>query len=362
MKLIGCILFFVFILFGCNSNRANYKISNNQNIEFAKHFTIVKKNNKTIIYIIHPDNNTIDKILYIDRNEPNAIWYNDIKFHSNSLISFSSTFIGLLDKLNELHRIKGVDNKNLIFNKEIIKKINNESIKELGSAETTSTKKIINTKSELILFSGFGHEFPNEKKLKKLNILCLPIYDWKETHPLGKAEWIKLFGLLTNKEKEANLYFENLKKRYQSIKQQYKNIKLSKLLFSGSLIGDFWYLPAGDSYMVKLFKDARINYVAQNSKGTGSVSKSFEYCLKNYKNANYWLNPNSKSIKSLVAQNEKYRLFDALKQNTYCYSHNPNLYWEKSAIEPDSLLMDLIQISHPELKLKRKLYFYKKLN
>ncbi len=362
MKQVICTLFFGIVLFGCKSKKENYKSNKNENITFAKHFNIIKKGDKTIVSIIHPDNNKIDKTLYFNRNKPNTIWCNNITYHSNAVICFSSTFIGLLDKINELHRIKGVENKNLIYNNEIITKINNELIQELGSPETASTKKIINTKSELILFSGFGHEFPNEKKLNKLNILCLPIYDWKETHPLGKAEWIKLFGIITNKEKEATNYFNKLKARYFNLLKKYKNVKQSAPLFSGSLIGDFWFLPAGESYIAKLFKDARINYVEQKSKGTGSVSKSFEYCLKNYKNSSYWLNPGNKSIKSLVAQNEKYRLFDALKQNTYCYSHNPNLYWEKSAIEPDSLLMDLIQISHPELKLKRKLYFYKKLH
>lgn len=362
MKLFISTLFIGIILFGCNTKKNNYNSFKNQNITFAKHFRIIKKSDKTIISIIHPDNNKIDKIIYINRNEPNTIWCKNIKYNTNSIISFSSTFIGLLDKINELNRIKGVDNKNLIHNKEILKKINYDFIKELGTAETASTKKIINTKSELILFSGFGHEFPNENKLKKLNILCLPIYDWKETHPLGKAEWIKLFGILTNKEKEATSYFNKLKARYFDLKNKYKYAKLSAPLFSGSVIGDFWYLPAGESYLAKLFKDARINYVQKNSTGTGSISKSFEYCLKNYKNSNYWLNPGCKSIKLLINQNAKYKLFEALKKNTYCYSHNPNLYWEKSAIEPDSLLMDLIQISHPELKLKRKLYFYKKLH
>lgn len=359
MKQVICTLFFGIVFFGCGSKKEKFKPNKNDTIAYAKHFNIIKRGNKTIVSIIHPDNNKIDKTLTFDINNSNSIWCNGKMYHTQSIISFSSTFIGLLNKLNELHRITGIDNKNLIFNKEIIK---NEFIKELGSPETASIKKILKAKSELILFSGFGREFPNEKKLKKLNILCLPIYDWKETHPLGKAEWIKLFGLLTNKEKEATIYFNRLKTRYFKLKNTYKGAKLSAPLFSGSVIGDFWYLPAGESYIAKLFKDARINYVEKNSSGTGSISKSFEYCLKKYKNATYWLNPGNKSIKSMIDQNEKYRLFDALKQNTYCYSHNPNLYWEKSAIEPDSLLMDLIQISHPELKLKRKLYFYKKLH
>jgi hypothetical protein len=62
-----------------------------------------------------------------------------------------------------------------------------------------------------------------------------------------------------------------------------------------------------------------------------------------------------------LIQNKNYRFFKAFKKNTFCYSHNPNLFWEKSAIEPDLLLLDLIQISHPEINLNRNLYFYKNI-
>lgn len=361
MKLVVHILSFIFILLSCNYKKGDYKSFKNQNVTFSKNFTISKKGDKTIVTIINPDNNSIDKNFYISKKDPNFIWFGNKKYNSKSIICLSSTFIGFLDKLNELSSIVGVDKKELINNRLIIKKIENHQIKELGSTETVSVKKMLSTTSQIVLYSGFGNKFPNEDKLNKLQILCLPVYDWKETHPLGKAEWIKFFGVITNKEKEAFTYFKKLKNRYFHLKNKYKNIAFSEKLFSGSMIGDFWYSPAGNSYIANLFKDARINYAEKNSTGTGSINNSFEYSLKKYQNAKYWLNPGVKSNELLARQNKKYTLFHAFPKNTYCYSHNSNLYWEKSAIEPDSLLMDLIQITHPELKLNRNLYFYKKL-
>ena len=364
MKVIGVIIFFCFIFFGCNNKTSNNfswdKISSK--IEFAENFKISKKENKTFLSIINPNNKTLDKTFVIDKTQPNYILINDKKYNSNSLISFSSTFIGLLDKINELSRIKGVDDINLIHSEKIKKRIHSKETIILGSTDIVSIKKILSANSQILLFSGFGNKFPNEEKLKKFNILCLPIYDWKETHPLGKAEWIKFFGVITNKEKEANLYFNKLKNRYFKLKNKYKKLTLSKPVLSGSVIGDFWYLPAGESYLANMFNDARINYVEKETKGTGSITRSFEYCLKNYRKSFLWINPGFKSIDLLKKQNQKYNLFNALEKNTFCYSHNPNLFWEKSAIEPDSLLLDMIQISHPELDLKRNLYFYKKLN
>jgi iron complex transport system substrate-binding protein len=354
------IILFIFSLF--NSTHLFSKDSKNEvKVEYAVNFKIEKAKNRTKITITNPDFKDQNFIIYLNPVQKNTITVENINYQTNSIISLSSTFIGLLAKLNELKRVKGIDNKKFIYNQFIKQNVVSKAIKELGSSEMISIEKIVDTKANLILYSGFGTAFPNNEKLKKLNILAIPIYDWKETHPLGKAEWIKLFGILTNNENEANLYFNNLKTRYFKIKNKFKNTPISKPMFSGSLIGDFWYAPAGESYLANLFKDARINYVEKKSKGTGSVSKSFEYSLKRYKNATFWINPGSKSKHELLAQNNNYKYFKALKKKTYCYSHNPNLFWEKSAIEPDQLLLDLIQISHPELHLKRNLYFYKKL-
>lgn len=362
MKLVGIFIINCLILFGCSSKKTeNEKLQKNELIDFSQNFKLSKKGDLTFIYILNPETKSTELICFLDKRTPNLIRINNKKFNTNSIISFSSTFIGLLEKINELKRVKGVDDLKLIHNSIIKKGITTGKVKELGSAELANIEEILNSKAQLILYSGFGNKFPNEDKLNKLNILSIPIYDWKETHPLGKAEWIKVFGVITNKEKIANEYFNNLKKRYLSIKQKFKSIKLSPPLFSGSLIGDYWYLPAGQSYIANIFKDARIDYVEKSSKGVGSISKSFEYCLKNYQYTHFWLNPGNSSKTSLIKQNKRYRFFKAFEKNTFCYSHNPNLFWEKSAIEPDSLLLDLIQITHPEINSNRNLYFYKNI-
>lgn len=335
--------------------------SNKSNVDFAINFKIKKEKNRTKITIINPESTSQQTVFYLYPNKKNTIFFGDKSYSTKSIICLSSTFIGLLDKLNEKQRIKGVDNGNFIYNTYIKNEIKKHRIKELGAPEMISSEKVIKLNAKLILYSGFGSPFPNQEKLEKFNVLCLPIYDWKETHPLGKAEWIKLIGVITNKEKEANSYFENLKKRYYKISSKCSKLTISKPLMSGSLIGDVWFLPAGESFLANLFKDAKIKYVERNSKGTGSISKSLEYCIKNYKTAKYWINPGFDSKKKLLVQNKNYKIFQAFTNNTYCYSHNSNLFWEKSAIEPDSLLLDLIQICHPELHIKRKLYFYKKL-
>ncbi len=35
-------------------------------------------------------------------------------------------------------------------------------------------------------------------------------YDWREEHPLGKAEWIKVFGYLIDQPEKAEAYFQQV--------------------------------------------------------------------------------------------------------------------------------------------------------
>jgi iron complex transport system substrate-binding protein len=128
------------------------------------------------------------------------------------------------------------------------------------------------------------------------------------------------------------------------------------------LVGDIWYSPAGESYNAILFKDANSSYVYQNSRGTGSIEKSFEQTLQDNKMTDFWFNPGVVSKKELLDFQPKFIHFNAVKNNkVYSYSYSGNQFWERSGVEPHHVLSDLIHILHPEIKNKRKINFYKQL-
>jgi len=188
---------------------------------------------------------------------------------------------------------------------------------------------------------------------------CIPNFDWKEHHPLGKAEWIKLFGYLTGKEKVANHYFNVLIKSYHSLVDKAKKSSNQPTVFSGNLIGEFWYAPSGESYLAKMFMDANARYVYTTSKGTGSLALSFEKVIAQNMHTEYWLNPGYSSLKEILSNNVNMQLFSCVKEKkVYCYSKNSNKFWELSAIEPDHVLSDLILIFHPDLVADKPLFFY----
>ncbi len=54
---------------------------------------------------------------------------------------------------------------------------------------------------------------------KERNIPVIYNGDWVESSALAKAEWIKFFGVLFNKEREADSIFNTIEKNYSEAKK-----------------------------------------------------------------------------------------------------------------------------------------------
>ena len=365
MRYIIFTLLVLFILSCKSGNLKRYHSTKSSEIKYAQNIDIFNKEGLILIHIKNPDTHAIEKKYVIVKKTGTKIPadYTLLKTPVKSIVALSGTHIGMLDVLNMESLIRGISNHLYIHNKFVRNSFDAGKIIEVGEEGKIPIELLISSKSQVLMYSGFGKKIQHEKMLEKIGMKCIVNYDWRETHPLGKAEWIKLFGYLTGKEKEASNYFLKIVRSYDSLKKIAKTSISKPTLYSGNLIGDIWYSPAGENYNAILFNDANCNYVYRNTKGTGSVQKSFEQILFDNKRTSFWVNPGSTSIKQLLLQNPKYKYFEAvIKKKVYCYSQSGNKFWERSCVEPHHVLADLIQILHPELASKKELYFYNRLN
>lgn len=354
--------FLLFILlFSCSSNNITEKQKNlNSSIKYAKHFNIIKKDKSTVLQIFDPETHRIQREYIISKESLKA--ENNIVVPIKSIIPLSSTHVGMLSILESLNVIVAISDSNYVYNPFLLKKVKTGKVSQVGGEGMESTEKILKLRPTVLMYSGFGKEFHKENQLEKLGVNCIPNYDWRELHPLGKAEWIKVFGCLLGKEKEANDYFKKIENEYFKLASKAKLIKHKKSIISGHLVGDIWFAPAGESYNAQFYKDANINYVYTHSKGTGSIKKSLEEIVNENKSTDYWLNCNALTLKGLVSIQKKYEyLVPFQKGQVYDYTIKGQLFWEMSAIEPHKVLSDLINIVYPSVLKENKLYFYSQL-
>ena len=175
-----------------------------------------------------------------------------------------------------------------------------------------------------------------------------------ETTPLGRAEWIRFYGLLFDKVELADSLFKATEKRYIELKELTASTTQKPVVLSEKRYGATWFVPAGESYMAKLYADAGADYIFKNTPGAGSLAMSFESVLDQAIHSNVWLikyhDPKDLTYSDLRREYTPYENFDAFKNKTIYGSNSAKVaYYEETPIHPDYLLEDLVKIFHPEL-------------
>lgn len=321
-----------------------------QLVKYAEHFQIQVQGELTLIHIYSPEDHRLERTVTLQSDK------------KKRLAVLSSTHVGMLEKLNSISSIVGISNSLYVHNPQLLRQLKAGKVIELGEESQIPVESIIRSGCQAIVYSGFGKEFPHSKQLDKIGIDCIVNYDWRENHPLGKAEWILFFGYLIGKEAEAHAYFNQVCREYKALQAESKTFKKHPKVISGNMWGDQWNAPAGESYNAELFRDAQADYVYKNTKGTGSVFNSLEKIIQDNSETDFWFNTGMPTKKLILQAQPKLSFFGPFKKDqVYDYSRAGNRFWEMSAIEPHHVLSDYIQILHPDETEKGKLYFYQQV-
>ncbi len=376
MKLFLSIIAIFFVFQSCEPKQKETKKEDTlksiiqTEIDYATCFEIEEDKGIKKLIIKNPFNNYSKQQVFIllKKNQLYSAKNNEIVITVpiQKIIPFSTSYLSMIDTLGELNSIVSVENKNYIYNPKVLKKIKTGGIKEIGSFNTLNIEKIILQAPNLIVSVGnAGTPIKQIQKLEQFNIPNLNNYDWKETHPLGKAEWVKVFGLLYDKELEANLIFNSIKENYNQLKKNAPKSE-AKVLFS-TMYNGTWYIPGGNSYVAQFVKDAKGTYPWINNTETGSLPLSFETIAAKIPSPNIWLNPNLKTQKELLASDARYQnyisstkgfIFNNDKRTT---KMGGNDYYEKGTLRADLVLKDYITLFSLDIKQKDSLYFFTKI-
>ena len=286
----------------------------------------------------------------------------------NKIVVTSTTHIPALELLGVEHTLVGFPGIDYISSKKTRQRIENGNIRELGKNEGINTEVLLEINPDVVI--GFGVDGVNKtfETIKKAGIPVIYNGDWVESSALARAEWIKFFGVLFNKETKADSIFNTIETNYLEAKKIAQKAKDQPTVLSGVLNGNVWELPNGSSFEAQFLKDANLNYLWSDTTGNGSLMLSFEAVFEKAKDADLWLSPSYFStLEQLKNSNELYVNFDAYKnKNIYSFTNTKGetggvLYYELGTARPDLILKDLIKIGHPDLLADYTTHFFKPL-
>lgn len=367
----------LFILSGCTHQKKNNapvsKQLQTQNISYAKGFSIVHYENYTLLEVKNPWPNAEKKFRYALVNnkknfKPLQQFDAIVQLPIKKIILSSTTHIPSLEMLGEIDKLIAFPNLNLISSQETRKRIAQGKITDIGNNQSINTENVINLQPDLLV--GFAVD-GNNKTYQTLQHAGIPIIfngDWTENHPLGKAEWIKFFGTLFQKNKEADSLFSEIESQYLSVKQQAATSTTKPTVMSGALWKDIWHLPQGNSWAAQFIEDAHANYLWADSPGTGSMALPIETVIEKAQNAQFWIGAGQfTTYRQLQDTHTAYTQFDAFThKKIYSFATRKGatggvIYYELAPNRPDLVLKDITKILHPTLFPTYELYFFRAL-
>lgn len=270
----------------------------------------------------------------------------------NSLI-YSSVHNSLITELGSIDAIKGVCDAQYIHQQELAKRIETGVVADCGNSMTPNIEKIIKLNPDGILLSPFENS-GNYGKLGQLGVPVIECADYMETSPLGRAEWMKFYGLLFGKEKNATEMFDDTERNYLRLKNLSAESPEKPKVLVDRLYGSAWNVPSGHSTMGIFIEDAGGKNPFDYIDRSGSTSLAGEQVLHKAGDADIWIirysQSNNKSLKELASDNAIYPQFKAFRDsNVYGCNTSEVFFYEEVPFHPHWLLADLITIVHPEI-------------
>ena len=273
------------------------------------------------------------------------------------------------------------------------------SIVDCGSSMAPDIERIIALKPEAILVSPFENS-GGYGKLDKLHIPIIEAADYMESSPLGRAEWMKFYGMLFGKDKnisttvagkalttvagkalttvagkaseatlpascelKADSLFAKIEKEYLKLKAEAGKLPKGLSILTERKTGNVWYVPGGQSTIGILLKDANARYIFSDDKHSGSLPMSPEQILAKGKQVDVWafkyFGGAPLSQVQLLQEYDGYKALAAFSRgNIYQVDTSTVPYFELTSFHPELLLREFIILAHGSRFGKLK--FYKK--
>lgn len=370
------LLLLVILVSGCkrddNANTLSKPAATNQ-IRQAKGLEIYGYQGYTIVKISNPWPKATKEYTYVlqqkDAVIPDSLkTFPVIPVPIRTIVVTSTTHIPSLEMLGEENTLVGFPSLDLISSEKIRTRIESGKIKELGNNQNLNTEVLIDLQPDLIVGFGIDNNNPTLDNLQKKGLQIMLNGDWNEQSPLGKAEWIKFFGALYNKEDLAEKLFANIEKEYQTTLALAQKAASKPTVVQGAIYENQWYLPHGNSWGSVFIRDAGGKYIWSESQGTGSLSLPFETVLEKAGEADFWIgSAQFTSLKAMTTDNPHYSQFKAYRnKKVYSFSNKKGktgglIFYELAPNRPDLVLKDMLKILHPELLPDYQLYFFEQL-
>lgn len=273
----------------------------------------------------------------------------------------SATQMGFLNALKQTHRIVAITTPQLIYNQP------KQPVENIGDDMNIDLERLLLSMPDALLVSAYGQDMQNTERIRQAGIPIIYMVEWREENPLARMEWIRLLAALTGADAQADSIVASVRSDYHNEQALSLSLTNRRSIMSGASFRGTWYVPAGNTYMGQLFRDAGADYAYANRNNDGSIPLSMEQALQVFGKADVWVGCNAKSYDELRQIDDKQTWFEAYQHHevyNFCRRETPtggNDFWETGVVHPEYILRDLRYALYPSSMPDYQPYFIQPL-
>ncbi len=260
----------------------------------------------------------------------------------------SATHIGFLHALYAMDQVVAMATPQLVYNRPL------QPVADIGEDLNPDIERLLLSQPDAILVSAYGQNMQNTERIRQAGIPIVYMVEWREDNPIARMQWIRFVGALMGKDSQADSIVSAVCEAYHQEQTISRDIHQHRSIMSGASFRGTWYVPAGNSYMARLFCDAGADYAYSNTNEDGSIPLNMEQALQVFGNADVWVGVNAHSLSELKSIDEKQTWFRAY-QNGEVYNFyrrqndtGGNDFWETGIVHPEYILRDIRFALYPE--------------
>lgn len=354
------------LLIGCFcACSLSHKDTNNQNIHYqtdslyyAQYFSISRNTNHTKLTLYNPwhKGEILGKYYLIKHDSittPND--GTPLVVPLQRVCIQSAPHMGYIDALHQAPTVVGACSPQLFYSPNLQQQVQKGQVTHLGDAYQMNLEKIVQINPQALFTTAYPQADKQTERLHTLQLPVIATVEWTESNLLARAEWIKVWGILYDKEQLADSIFTATVQHYHRLTQLAQTTTQQPSIMSGLPYKDTWYMPGGNSFMGQLFKHANVSYHYSTDTQTNSLPLSFETVWYHFNKADIWVGIDADNVEQLLQMDNRLINFKAVKEKQLFHyrkrttPQGGNDFWESAVVYPDRLLHDLLLIAHPHL-------------
>ena len=294
-------------------------------------------------------------------------------------VVFTTVHCSLLSMLHREASVAGVADLKYIKAPYVQEGVSAGRIVDCGDGMSPVIEKIIDLHPDALLLSPFENS-GGYGQLEEIDIPIVECAEYMEPSPLGRAEWVRFYGLLYGCEHEADSLFALVDSSYHALRHtvmpESRNPVVSESrnpdtapktsVLVDKVTGSVWYVPGGRSTIGQMLSDAGARYPWASDDRSGSIALPFETVLERAGDCDVWLlrysGQQPLTRQQLLSEHRGYNQFRSFREGrVYGCNVEQSMFYEDSPFRPDLLLSDFIKILHPDIPDLPALRYYHKV-